>query len=54
MPRLPCTNTDLRQQLLGLCASGPDEIARAVYLSPSTVKYHVTVLMEKLDRKSVV
>ena len=38
------------RQILLLIRDGrtTDEIARAVYLSPSTVKYHVTVLMEKL------
>lgn len=38
------------RQILSLIREGrtTEQIARAVYLSPSTVKYHVTALMEKL------
>lgn len=42
------TSTDRR--ILGMIREGrtTDEISRGVFLSPSTVKYHINALMEKL------
>ncbi len=49
-PDLALFLNDTERQILQLIGQGmtTDQIAQQVYLSPSTVKYHVTVLMKKL------